>query len=148
MFHRWFGVSKITALYPTENSPVCSKGEGRTPGPVPRVCVADCFLPKPLDSCRSLLLLLRVYLLWCVVGLTPFNVTKRNLQMTKQNQTQEKEFEVTNEYIFALGSHVIYWSSKDVSLFVAQQVVADAIADSVVDENGVGATAAGATAAR
>lgn len=41
---------------------------------------------------------------------------------------QEKEFEVTNEYIFALGSHVIYWSSKDVSLFVAQQVVADAIA--------------------
>ena len=41
---------------------------------------------------------------------------------------QEKEFEITNEYIFALGSHVIYWSSKDVSLFVAQQVVADAIA--------------------
>lgn len=33
---------------------------------------------------------------------------------------------MTNEYIFALGSHVIYWSSKDVSLFVAQQVVADA----------------------
>ncbi|CAN0172370.1 unnamed protein product, partial [Hapterophycus canaliculatus] len=26
---------------------------------------------------------------------------------------QEKEFEVTNEYIFALGSHVIYWGSKD-----------------------------------
>lgn len=43
-------------------------------------------------------------------------------------QRQEKEFEVTNEYIFALGSHVIYWSSKDVSLFIAQQVVADAIA--------------------
>ncbi|CAN0198976.1 unnamed protein product, partial [Laminaria digitata] len=41
---------------------------------------------------------------------------------------QEKEFEVTNEYIFALGSHVIYWSSKDVSLFIAQQVVADAVA--------------------
>lgn len=41
--------------------------------------------------------------------------------------SQEKEFEVTNEYIFALGSHVIYWSSKDVSLFVAQQVVADAM---------------------
>ena len=41
---------------------------------------------------------------------------------------QEKEFEVTNEYIFALGSHVIYWTSKDVSLFIAQQVVADAVA--------------------
>eukprot|EP00903_Cladosiphon_okamuranus_P007816 g7562.t1 len=50
---------------------------------------------------------------------------------------QEKEFEVTNEYIFALGSHVIYWSSKDVSLFVAQQVVADAVADADADENGV-----------
>ncbi|CAM9239974.1 unnamed protein product [Ectocarpus sp. 8 AP-2014] len=46
---------------------------------------------------------------------------------------QEKEFEVTNEYIFALGSHVIYWSSKDVSLFVAQQVVADATAASDTD---------------
>lgn len=44
--------------------------------------------------------------------------------------SQEKEFEVTNEYIFALGSHVIYWSSKDVSLFVAQQVYSDAIAAS------------------
>lgn len=35
---------------------------------------------------------------------------------------------MTNEYIFALGSHVIYWTSKDVSLFIAQQVVADAVA--------------------
>lgn len=40
---------------------------------------------------------------------------------------------MTNEYIFALGSHVIYWSSKDVSLFVAQQVVADATAASDTD---------------
>lgn len=40
---------------------------------------------------------------------------------------------------------MIYWSSKDVSLFVAQQVVADAIADA--EENAIGATAvaAGAT---
>lgn len=59
------------------------------------------------------------------------------------NCLQEKEFEVTNEYIFALGSHVIYWSSKDVSLFVAQQVVADAIAA----EDAAGGTAAAAAAA-
>ncbi|CAN0260314.1 unnamed protein product [Discosporangium mesarthrocarpum] len=36
---------------------------------------------------------------------------------------QEKEIEVTNEYIFALGAHVIYWTSKDLSLFVAKQVM-------------------------
>ncbi|CAM9633698.1 unnamed protein product [Scytosiphon promiscuus] len=57
---------------------------------------------------------------------------------------QEKEFEVTNEYIFALGSHVIYWGSKDVSLFVAQQVVADAIAgehDGCAPEEGEAVTA-------
>lgn len=46
---------------------------------------------------------------------------------------QEKEFEITNEYLFALGSHVIYWSSKDVSLFVAQQVVADATAEEAAE---------------
>lgn len=38
---------------------------------------------------------------------------------------QEKEFEVTNEYIFALGSHVLYWASKDVSLFIAQRILAE-----------------------
>lgn len=67
---------------------------------------------------------------------------KRGAQYRRQPKKQEKEFEVTNEYIFALGSHVIYWSSKDVSLFVAQQVVADAIADADADaeEDGVGAT--------
>lgn len=43
---------------------------------------------------------------------------------------------MTNEYIFALGSHVIYWSSKDVSLFVAHQVFADALAAS--DAPGIG----------
>lgn len=59
-------------------------------------------------------------------------------------ERQEKEFEVTNEYIFALGSHVIYWSSKDVSLFIAQQVVADAVAA----DDGAAAAQAAATAGR
>lgn len=58
---------------------------------------------------------------------------------------QEKEFEITNEYIFALGSHVIYWSSKDVSLFVAQQVLADAIAHPR-DEAAAGVSGAAARA--
>ncbi|CAM9395019.1 unnamed protein product [Phaeothamnion confervicola] len=36
---------------------------------------------------------------------------------------QEKEIEVTNEYIFALGAHVIYWTTKDLSLFMAKQIM-------------------------
>lgn len=56
---------------------------------------------------------------------------------------------MTNEYIFALGSHVIYWSSKDVSLFVAQQVVADAVAADAAQagKTEVTAAAVGAIAA-
>lgn len=76
--------------------------------------------------------------------------TVRNLDAFFLPNAQEKEFEVTNEYIFALGSHVIYWGSKDVSLFVAQQVVADAIAgehDDSRPENPEAVTAAAAAEA-
>lgn len=36
---------------------------------------------------------------------------------------QENEIEVTNEYLFALTAHVIYWTNRDASLFVAQQLL-------------------------
>uniref|UniRef100_A0A7R9YCD7 DDHD domain-containing protein n=1 Tax=Pinguiococcus pyrenoidosus TaxID=172671 RepID=A0A7R9YCD7_9STRA len=36
---------------------------------------------------------------------------------------QEKEIEITNEYVFAIGAHVIYWSSKDLSYFIAEQLL-------------------------
>lgn len=35
---------------------------------------------------------------------------------------QEKEIEITNEYIFALGAHVLYWASKDLSNFFLLQI--------------------------
>lgn len=35
---------------------------------------------------------------------------------------QEKEIEITNEYIFALGAHVLYWASKDLSNFLLLQI--------------------------
>lgn len=36
---------------------------------------------------------------------------------------QENEIEVTNEYLFALTAHVIYWTNRDASLFVAQHLL-------------------------
>lgn len=36
---------------------------------------------------------------------------------------QEKEIEITNEYIFALGAHVLYWGSKDLTNFIVMQLV-------------------------
>jgi len=35
---------------------------------------------------------------------------------------QEKEIEVTNEYIFAITAHVLYWQNKDLSLFIARHL--------------------------
>mmetsp|Transcript_22566 Transcript_22566/g.29547 ORF Transcript_22566/g.29547 Transcript_22566/m.29547 type:complete len:1225 (-) Transcript_22566:245-3919(-) len=35
---------------------------------------------------------------------------------------QEKEIEVTNEYIFAITAHVLYWQNKDLSLFMARHL--------------------------
>ena len=34
---------------------------------------------------------------------------------------QEKEIEITNEYIFAVGAHVLYWASKDLANFIAER---------------------------
>jgi DDHD domain len=50
---------------------------------------------------------------------------------------QEKEIEVTNEYIFALGAHVIYWTSKDLSLFMAKQIMLHSSDDSSDSSTGV-----------
>lgn len=36
---------------------------------------------------------------------------------------QENEIEIANEYLFALTAHVIYWSNRDASLFVAQKLI-------------------------
>lgn len=36
---------------------------------------------------------------------------------------QENEIEIANEYLFALTAHVIYWSNRDASLFVAQKMI-------------------------
>ncbi|KAJ0405032.1 hypothetical protein ATCC90586_004771 [Pythium insidiosum] len=36
---------------------------------------------------------------------------------------QENEIEITNEYLFALTAHVIYWGNRDASLFVAQKMI-------------------------
>lgn len=48
---------------------------------------------------------------------------------------QENEIEIANEYLFALTAHVIYWSNRDASLFVAQKLVLEpADADDEADE--------------
>lgn len=36
---------------------------------------------------------------------------------------QENEIEIANEYLFALTAHVIYWSNRDASLFLAQKMI-------------------------
>mmetsp|Transcript_16248 Transcript_16248/g.33404 ORF Transcript_16248/g.33404 Transcript_16248/m.33404 type:complete len:471 (-) Transcript_16248:37-1449(-) len=36
---------------------------------------------------------------------------------------QEKEIEHTNEYLFALGAHSMYWAEKDLSLFIYRQLL-------------------------
>ena len=36
---------------------------------------------------------------------------------------QEKEIENANEYVFALGAHSAYWDEKDLSLFVAREIL-------------------------
>jgi hypothetical protein len=36
---------------------------------------------------------------------------------------QEKEFENANEYVFAVGAHSAYWDEKDLSLFIAQELM-------------------------
>lgn len=38
---------------------------------------------------------------------------------------QENEIEITNEYLFALTAHVIYWSNRDASLFIVKQLYID-----------------------
>ena len=35
---------------------------------------------------------------------------------------QEREIENSNNYIFALGAHTVYWDNKDLSQFIAQQL--------------------------
>jgi DDHD domain len=53
---------------------------------------------------------------------------------------QEKEIEVTNEYIFALGAHVIYWTSKDLSLFMAKQIMLHSSDNDSSDSSTTGVT--------
>jgi len=36
---------------------------------------------------------------------------------------QEKEIEKTNEYVFALGAHSAYWDEKDLTSFVAREIL-------------------------
>ena len=36
---------------------------------------------------------------------------------------QEREIENANEYVFALGAHSAYWDEKDLSLFVAKEII-------------------------
>ncbi len=36
---------------------------------------------------------------------------------------QEKEFENANEYEFAVGAHSAYWEEKDLSLFIAKELM-------------------------
>ena len=38
---------------------------------------------------------------------------------------QEKEIEIANEYVFAIGAHTLYWTSKDLSFFTARQLLLD-----------------------
>ena len=35
---------------------------------------------------------------------------------------QENEIEATNEYLFAVTAHTIYWDCKDTSLFMAKEL--------------------------
>ena len=49
---------------------------------------------------------------------------------------QEKEIEHANEYVAALAAHSSYWIEKDLSLFVAQQIVHSTIEASIAD-NGI-----------
>lgn len=43
---------------------------------------------------------------------------------------QENELEITNEYLFALTAHVIYWGNRDASLFIAKQLLESNVAAS------------------
>ena len=35
---------------------------------------------------------------------------------------QEREIEQSNNYIFAMGAHCVYWNNKDLTLFIAEQI--------------------------
>jgi hypothetical protein len=35
---------------------------------------------------------------------------------------QEKEIEISNEYVFAIGAHSAYWDAKDLSMFIAKEI--------------------------
>ncbi|GLD99068.1 hypothetical protein PINS_up007786 [Pythium insidiosum] len=48
---------------------------------------------------------------------------------------QENEIEITNEYLFALTAHVIYWGNRDASLFVAQKMILEPPEYQYDDEN-------------
>jgi hypothetical protein len=46
---------------------------------------------------------------------------------------QEKELESANEYVAAFAAHSSYWTEKDLSLFVAQQILHSTIEASIAD---------------
>jgi hypothetical protein len=46
---------------------------------------------------------------------------------------QEKEIEHANEYVAALAAHSSYWIEKDLSLFVAQQILHSTVEASIAD---------------
>jgi phospholipase DDHD2 len=46
---------------------------------------------------------------------------------------QEKELEVANEYVAALNAHSSYWLEKDLSLFVARQIVRSSLEAAIQD---------------
>ncbi|TYZ62563.1 hypothetical protein PybrP1_004764 [[Pythium] brassicae (nom. inval.)] len=49
---------------------------------------------------------------------------------------QENEIEIANEYLFALTAHVIYWSNRDASLFVAQKMILEPPRDTTASRSG------------
>jgi len=46
---------------------------------------------------------------------------------------QEKEIETANEYVAALNAHSAYWNEKDLSLFVARQIVRSSLEAAIQD---------------
>ena len=51
---------------------------------------------------------------------------------------QEKEIESANEYVAALNAHSAYWSEKDLSLFVARQIVRSGLEAAIQDSDEAG----------
>jgi len=56
------------------------------------------------------------------VKIQPVNCGKLNQGNRIDYMLQEKEIEISNEYVFALAAHSTYWGEKDLSSFVAREL--------------------------